>query len=81
MSTPDRTYCAKPGYGHWIRPEFIVEGYGLCLNSRLWDEEAVCYENCYARTWILCKNLWHDGSDCPKDKELEELTAKEGWRK
>lgn len=83
LSTPNRLYCARPGCGYWIRPAFILpNGLGICDNSRIWDNDNNCYKECLAWTCGLCKNiLRHDGSDCPQEDELNELAAREGWRK
>lgn len=39
---------------------------------------------CGTSTCKMCKKRWHDGRDCPEDKELDEtlrMAAKEGWQR
>lgn len=84
LSTPNRLYCAKPGCGHWIHPKDIHNGHGLCFATNLSDADSDRpgrHQVCAASTCVLCKNLRHDGSGCPQDQELNELAAREGWRK
>lgn len=84
LSTPNRLYCAKPGCGQWIHPDDIRDGHGVCRNvnlSYLADGRPERHKVCTALTCVLCRNLGHEGSDCPQDDELNKLAAREGWRK
>lgn len=83
LSIPNRLYCARSDCGYWIRPEFILpNGPGICNNPRFCDVENKCYKHCLEWTCGLCKNLRHDGSDCPQEEEeLNEVAAREGWQK
>ena len=71
-ATRNRTYCSNHSCGM-----FIVTG-----NIEPGTERATCSE-CGTDTCAICKNEYHQGSDCPPDPSLQqtrELARNMGWQ-
>ncbi|CAG7935382.1 unnamed protein product [Penicillium nalgiovense] len=73
-----RTYCSNPTCSHYIPPQNIRHGVGIC-------------GVCTVRTCTDCKKQAHRGGDCSKhrhafdekinDNLLEELAKKKKWKR
>jgi hypothetical protein len=72
FTTDDRVYCSNVHCRRFIHPLRIDVG----------KNRAPC-EDCGQNTCSLCKNMYHDFTDCPDDpalRETRELARKSGWQ-
>ena len=73
-----RTYCSNATCSHYILPQKIRNGVGIC-------------GSCMVRTYTDCKKQAHRGGDCDKhrrtydekvnDDLLEKLAKKNKWKR
>jgi hypothetical protein len=71
-ATRNRTYCSNYDCATFIVPDNIESG----------TERAAC-SKCGTDTCAICKNVYHQGSDCPEDPSLQqtrELAREMGWQ-